>query len=449
MDAKIAAQTEAYNVAVTRMNDAADAIEALPEDATVEDIDAAQAEFDAAEGEVKSFDSAIKRSEKIKTARETFAPLPVSEPEEIKQPATAKGSLKAEHTYAPDNRRVSFFRDQLAARNGDAEARERLLTNAREVQDMLALEERDMQNASTQGAEFLPPLYLGDLWVEPSMAGRPFADALPKLPLPPFGTSISIPHLSSGVAVAARADAGTVQETDGVTASITHDVNEIAGQVDIGRIAVMRSDPGLDVIVSRTLVRRYNTYLDTQCLAGTGTAPQHRGIRAVSGANAVSYTDASPTAAECVPTLYNGIQAVATNRIEEFADLVVMHPRRAAWLSSNLSSTFPLFQLGSFMQAAGSQASGFVDNFAGLKVVLDANIGTTYGAGTNEDEIYVVASNDLILQEGPLMSRVFEDVGSGSGLVRYQVFAHSAFLSKRYPKAISIISGTGLVSPSF
>jgi hypothetical protein len=44
---------------------------------------------------------------------------------------------------------------------------------------------------------------------------------------------------------------------------------------------------------------------------------------------------------------------------------------------------------------------------------------------------------------------VYEDVGSGNGLIRYQVFAHSQFLSKRYPKSITVISGSGLAAPSF
>ena len=71
------------------------------------------------------------------------------------------------------------------------------------------------------------------------------------------------------------------------------------------------------------------------------------------------------------------------------------------------------------------------------------------GAGTNQDKIYVLAREDFILMEGPLMARVFDDVGSGTGIIRYQLFAFSAFLSNRYPKSLSIISGTGLVTPVF
>ena len=81
--------------------------------------------------------------------------------------------------------------------------------------------------------------------------------------------------------------------------------------------------------------------------------------------------------------------------------------------------------------------------------MIDPNIGTTYGASTNEDEVYVVNSEDLLLAEGPLMARVFEDVGSGTGVIRYQIFAHVAFLSNRYPEAVCTISGTALTAPTF
>jgi hypothetical protein len=67
-----------------------------------------------------------------------------------------------------------------------------------------------------------------------------------------------------------------------------------------------------------------------------------------------------------------------------------MHPRRAAWLASNLSSTFPLFQLGTLVQSVGEQEGAMITSFSGLRVVLDASIGTTYGASTNEDEVFAL-----------------------------------------------------------
>ena len=36
-----------------------------------------------------------------------------------------------------------------------------------------------------------------------------------------------------------------------------------------------------------------------------------------------------------------------------------------------------------------------------------------------------------------------------SGLIRIEIFQYAAFLSKRYQKSASVISGTGLAAPSF
>jgi hypothetical protein len=224
-------------------------------------------------------------------------------------------------------------------------------------------------------------------------------------------------------------------------------VNTIAGQNDVSRQLLERSQPGIDEVIFGDLMADYDAKLDTQLLSGTGNSGKHQGIRTASGVNTVAYTDGSPTAAELVPKLYDGIQKVASNRYAD-ADTIVMHPRRAAWLASNLSSTFPLFQLGGLYQASGTQNNGFTNGIAGLQVIRDANVGVLYGASTTEDEIYVVRSNDLILAEGPLAARVFEDVGSGTLTVRLQVYAYSAF-AIRLAKAVSVLSGTGLIAPTF
>jgi Phage capsid family len=367
--------------------------------------------------------------------------------------ATARGSLRHEYTYRPDGG-TSFFRDLTTAQRGDQEARMRLHRNHDEAADFhagrLGVSMRDMGDSAAAGGEFVPVLYLPEQWVSPSISRRPLADALPGLPLPPQGTSISIPQLSSGVSVAARASGGTVSETDGITSEITHDVNEIAGLTDVDRIAVMRSDPGLDLVIEQTLQRRHDAYLDSQLISGSGTAPEHRGIRNVSGVNSVTFTAGTPTAAGLLAKLGDAIQKVASERSGEvYPDLLVMHPRRAAWLAVSLSDTVPLFQVGSLNQAAGQNTGGFVSNLMGLNVVQDASIPTTLGASTNEDVILVLASEDFILLESPPFARVNEFVGSGTGAIRFELFSHSAFLSKRYPKSATVISGTGLAAPTF
>jgi hypothetical protein len=51
--------------------------------------------------------------------------------------------------------------------------------------------------------------------------------------------------------------------------------------------------------------------------------------------------------------------------------------------------------------------------------------------------------------ESPVFAKADDSVGSATGMVRFTIFQHSAFLWKRYPKSASVISGTGLAAPSF
>lgn len=443
---------QARDALETARTDLRDKLGAVEKAETGEARDAAYAEFETVEQRVKDAEAEVKRAERIAEASRTL-PAPVLEerPAEERKAgnATARGELREESVYRPDKGDVSYFKDLMLAYQGDSQARERQARNRAQVFNERA-EYRDMDSSSTSGGDFVPPGYLADLYIVPQRAGRPFADAVPKAPLPDVGLAFDIPKLTSGGSVAVRADNATVSETDGVTDTVTHRVFEYAGQVDMGRIVMMRSQPGLDMVIMRDLVRSYDVALDTALIAGTGSTTEHLGIRAVSGINTVTYTDASPTAAETHPKIYNAISDIDTNRLNGMsATHIVMHGRRSTFLASQLSSTFPLYQLGSYNQAAGAQSNGFTLNIAGLPVIKDNNIATTRGTGTNEDEIYVVVMDDLLLMEGPLYNRVFEDVGSGHGTVRFQIFAHSMFISGRYPKGIAKISGTGLAAPSF
>jgi hypothetical protein len=290
-------------------------------------------------------------------------------------------------------------------------------------------ETRDLTTTATAGGGFVPPQYLGELFAALPRASRPFADVVPTRPLPATGMAITIPRITTGTSVAVMtSENASVNEVDIVEATISVPVRTIAGQQDVSQQLLDRTDPSIDSIIFQDLRNAYDASLDTQLLAGTGSSGQALGIRAVSSVNTVSYTDGSPTAAELVPKIYDAIQKVETTRYQP-ADTIVMHPRRAAWLASNLSSTFPLFQLGSLVQAAGTQDNGMLRSFSGLRVVLDASIGSTYGAGTNEDEIYVLRAADLILMEGPLQARVLSEVLSGTLTVRIQLFGYVAFAS--------------------
>jgi hypothetical protein len=58
-------------------------------------------------------------------------------------------------------------------------------------------------------------------------------------------------------------------------------------------------------------------------------------------------------------------------------------------------------------------------------------------------------ADDLWLYETPLTAASFDATYANQMTVLYRVHAFNAFLPNRFPKSISIVSGTGLVPPTF
>jgi hypothetical protein len=69
------------------------------------------------------------------------------------------------------------------------------------------------------------------------------------------------------------------------------------------------------------------------------------------------------------------------------------------------------------------------------------------GASTSEDEVYVIARNEVFVSLGRPVFQVFEQVGSSTQTVRLQARQYVALMAARQPKAICRISGSGLVPP--
>jgi HK97 family phage major capsid protein len=435
---------EELEEALRLMDEADTKIQSLPADVSEEERDFHKNTFARAEKSVAEARERLERAIAIQKAREAVPPMSDEEPTESEKRAGFKRISVGdeEPTYRKDkDGATTFVRDLFFSMRGDTHAAERLGRHQ--------METRDVSTADPGAGVFVPPVYLANEWAELPRETRPFANALPNRPLPATGMSFTIPRLTTGASVAVQqTEADAPSETDGDGTLLTVNVRTIAGQQDLSMQAFERTDPGFGDVILSDLRAAYDSYLDSQLLSGTGSNAQLPGIRGVTGRNTVTYTDATPTNGELLGKIYDAIQQIADGR-KANPDLIVMHPRRAAWMAAGLSSSFPLFQQGQLMQAAGVQDGGFLQSLAGLRVVIDSNVGTTYGAGTNEDEVYVVRSSDLAVYESPLRVRVLPEVLSGTLQVKVQVFAYAAFASGKQPEAIGHISGTGLAAPSF
>jgi HK97 family phage major capsid protein len=417
-----------------------------PDSVDADELAFLQASFDAEAKRNKMWADAVTRTQVTLDARRALKPQAADDDDakpvrvETKEPLT--------YRQPRDGGTHSFFADLRAANVGDIDARERLQRHASEMR----VEKRDLTSTAGAGGEFIPPLWLMERWIPLLRSSRAIADSVTRLDLPAGTNAISLPKLSGGAATAIQAsENAAIQETDPTTTSVTANVRTIAGMVDMSTQLFEFSNPGMDEIIFRDLARDYATKLDIQVISGTGNTGQLLGMRTVSGTNAVTYTSGSPTAALLFSAIANAVSQV-TGAFGT-PDTIAMHPRRWAYLLAASDSTGrPLFN-GNFNAMGNGQndvSDGAAGSLMGLRVIVDPNLPTNSGAGTNQDTVLVYDSSQIFLwEEGAPRTRVFEDIGSGTLTVRLRVHGYAAFMPNRLPTMISKIDGTGLVAPTF
>jgi HK97 family phage major capsid protein len=408
-------------------------------------VDALVAESRSLDEKIEKLTTQAAADRKASEAREAVA--------EIATPRVGGFKVTKEaRTYAPESD-ASFFKDAYNAQfKSDYSAQERLARHQREE----SIERRDVGTAQFEG--LVIPQYLTEFAAPLARAGRPFADfATLKHTLPPAGMTLNISRMTTGSSTAVQVTQNdAVSETDVDDTLLTINVRTIAGQQDLSRQAIERGT-GIDLFVAQDLIRSWHTTLDSQILNGAGSAGTILGL-ADSGGNAVTFTSTAPTVALLYPKLADALQQVQSN-VFTTPTHWILHPRRLAFLlAATDSSGRPLVvpAAGAPMNAVSTGAgvaqyanSGY--QLLGLPIITDANVGTTYGAATNQDEIYLVDAREMHLweQPGSPFSLRFDATAPGSLTIKTVVYGFSAFTAQRYAKAASIISGTGLTAPTF
>lgn len=349
--------------------------------------------------------------------------------------------------YTPESARQgrSFLAD-LANRMNDPAAGERIARHQRETE----LEMRDVGTGAFAG--LVVPQYLTDMVAPVRRAGRPLLDICNTHPLPAAGMTVNISRITTGTGVAAQASENSaVTETNIDDTLLTVNVRTYSGMQDVSRQALDRGT-GVEGIVIADLIREHDTKIDAAAINGAGTSGTHLGILATSSIVAVTYTDASPTVAEAYPKLFDLIQQIQSGVFLGVSHFV-MHPRRWWWMLNAVGTSFPFIQQNDNQRGGAGAGTGTYENgaagvLAGVPVILDANILTTSGAGT-EDTIIAVTASELHFWEDPIMQIRAEQTLADQLTTRFVLFSYSAFAAGRYPGAHGTITGTGLAAPTF
>jgi len=191
-------------------------------------------------------------------------------------------------------------------------------------------------------------------------------------------------------------------------------------------------------------------------LSGTGANGQLKGL--TSAGTTVTYTTTAPSviSTTAANSFYNKvINAVATLAKTRFlpANAIVMHPVRWGWILEALDGqsrplVVPNGPIYNNLAVTGDTvAQGMAGTFAGLPVYLDPNIVQNLGAATNQDQVYVLRTDDHVLWETPVERTRWDATYANQNSVLFRALAFSAFIT-RYAASAQIIDGTGLVTPT-
>jgi HK97 family phage major capsid protein len=436
------------------------------------DLDALENEASTASKEFEDAAAEVERTKKNLADASKRAQIAEDNPAVTRAttPAVARGG-KHELTYRPDNHDYGFLRDAWAYRqSGNPAAAERLSRNSLEMYDLYetacsakgirARQEyvikRDVGTAAFDGLTV--PQYLIDLFAPFARAGSPYWNSVTKSQLPSSGMVMSISRLTTGTAVAAQAsENAAVQETDADDTRLDVNIRQYAGQQDVSRQALERSE-GVGDVIFNDLMRAWFSKVDADCINGLGTSGTILGALQTSGIITVTYTDASPTVPEVWPKIHDSLQQINSNVFNVGATTIHMHPSRWGWFLSQLDTANRPFvtqnTMGPFNAYAVGEAAGYgqvMGTLAGLPVITDGNIPSTNGVATNQDVIISSSMPEIRgFQDGDGAPRRFTfEQSNAPQSIRLAVWGDVAYTAGRYPKATAQVSGTGLTAATF
>jgi HK97 family phage major capsid protein len=348
-------------------------------------------------------------------------------------------------TYRRDLPAVSMFKDVISYQRGARGAvADRLERHEREYE----LEQRTHPDRTAgTGGNFAPPLWLINEFANVPQPGRVLADLIPNFVLPSGVQSINVPVLTAGMTTAIVADDATVTIGDVTDTVTTSPVVTIAGFDDVSQQLFDQSPQGahLDQVLFKSLTESYNAQLETQLINGTGSGGQLTGLLNLSGINAITYTDASPTATEMFAAFGQAVAAIGINR-KHPPETWLMNTPRQAWIASSEDS-----QQRPLMVASSDGPGEF--QLVQYPVHLTDAIPRNLGGGTNQDVVIACRPSDMLLFESAPHLRVMADIAAdtesssaGTLSIRVELHRYVAAIVGRYPTGIAAINGTGMVT---
>ncbi|QPE05307.1 phage major capsid protein [Microbacterium schleiferi] len=394
--------------------------------------------FDAQIAQVEAERDADAEQQRAAEQRKPVNPAPAARVASEPNPVYRKGDTE-----------VSYFRDLYGATTGAQDAIRRLADS----------QVRAASSAAGSGGEFAPPLWLVEDFVEIARAGRVTADLMQPDTLPEGVASVNLPKATGNTTPAVtQTQNTTITEGSFTSTSVSSGIAEISGKQTVPIALLRQSGVPLDRVILNDLARAYAAVLDGQVIAGSAANGQLRGL--ITAGTTVTYTTTQPTQASTSTTnsFYSkvlGAQAAMNGTRFLPADTLLMHPNRWLWVLNGYDTAGrPLIPPTANGQntpgiTGGPTAEGYAGTWAGLPVYVDPNIPTNLGAATNQDVAFVLRRDDLWLWESDMETASFDATKAEENAILYRVLGFAAFIPHRHQASVQVISGTGLVAPTF
>jgi HK97 family phage major capsid protein len=229
-------------------------------------------------------------------------------------------------------------------------------------------------------------------------------------------------------------------------ANINANVFTAAGLGVISNQLLADARTSIDSLLISDLAKRLATLEEVAFLNGSGSN-QPLGILNTSGVN--TETVSTTTIPDLLDAIVAGITDVQTN-YQGNPSHIVMHPRTWARIVKARESSSPsTYLIGAGETAFGRRGSDALPGgqLFGLPVVLTKNMPTTLGTGSNESRVIVGNFGEaLILDRQGITVDQSPHVLFTQNQTVFRAEERVGFTAARYPKAFSVISGTGLAA---
>jgi len=351
----------------------------------------------------------------------------------------------------------SFFRDisQVRFKENAFEARDRLQRHSL----AMAAEQRALGNTNAtggSGGEWAPPKWMIEDYIKLARPGRVGADLFKHLDVPMGVSSVDYPKIATGLSVAPQTTQNTaLAQADMTTTFVSTGFTSIGGKEVVSQQLLDQSAINFDDVITGDLIAAHAQQVGSQVLNGAGTGANNAGV--VNGLNNATVPNTLAVTAQTALNFYSkslGLLAgFATTRFLP-ATCWLMHPRRWFWLMNQTDTTNrplvvptavaynPIAQTDNPAAVAGNAGT-----FLGLPVYIDPNMGVTFGAANNEDRVYLLKQDDLLLFESPIRIEMFREPYADSMGVLFRAFSYLGTLLNRQAASIGVL--TGLTPPAF